>query len=129
MVDPEMELTAVQRSNLAMTYHSKGWAVVDLLLKIIVEEARLDLDNVTDAKEVIAKHALSRATGVVVTKLIHRITNEVAFAQDSRRSNEPQDSAPGLEMDDIAAATDGLPNLLGDVTYIAEDEDSLEEGR
>ena len=128
MTDPEMELTAVQRSDLAMTYHSKGWAVVGLLLKIIVEEARLDLDNVTDAKEVIAKHALSRATGVVVTKLIHRITNEVAFAQDSRRSNEPQDSAPGLEMDDIAAATDGLPNLLGDVTYIAEEDDS-EEGR
>jgi hypothetical protein len=131
MTDPELELNPVQRSNLAMTYHSKGWAVVDLLFKIVVEEARLDLDNAnhSDPKDVMAKHALSRATGTVVTKIIQRIANEVAFAQDARHKNgEPQESAPGIEMDDLAAATDGLPNLLGDVNYIAE-EDDLEEGR
>jgi hypothetical protein len=130
MVDPELELNAVQRSDLAMTYHSKGWNVVDLLFKIIVEEFRVELDNANhaDPKDVMAKHALSRAAGVVVTKIVHRIANEVAFQQEARKNGEPQEAAPGLEMDDIAAATEHLPNLLGDVNYIAE-EDSLEEGR
>jgi hypothetical protein len=125
MVDPELELTALQRSDLAQTFHSKGWAVVDLLLKVIVEEFRVDLDNANhaDPKDVMSKHSLSRSAGVVVTKLIHRIANEVGMYQDSRKEATPQDAAPGLEMDDIAAATDHLPNLLGDVTYIAEDDD------
>ena len=130
MVDPELALTSVQRSDLAMTYHSKGWAVVDLLFKVIIEEFRVDLDNANhaDPKDVMAKHALSRAAGVAITKIIHRIANEVSFQQEARKNGEPQDSAPGLEMDDIAAATDGLPNLLGDVTYVAE-EDEAEETR
>lgn len=129
MVDPDLELTAVQRSDLAMTFHSKGWVVVNLLLMAVVEQFRVDLDNAnhSDPKDVMAKHSLSKSAGVVVTKIIHRITNEVGVLQDARKTG-PQDSAPGLEMDDITAATDGLPNLLGDVTYIAE-EDETEETR
>lgn len=130
MVDPDLLLTPLQRSELAMTVHSKGWEVVDLLLKAVVEQFRVDLDNANhaDPKDVMAKHALSRAAGVVVTTLIHRIANEVALFQDTREANGLHESAPGLEMDDLAAATENLPNLLGDVNYIAE-EDDLEEGR
>jgi hypothetical protein len=130
MVDPELELSQVQRSNLAMTFHSKGWEVVDLLFKAIVEQFRVDLDNANhaDPKDVMAKHALSKASGQVVTAIIHRIANEVAFQQENRKKGEAQEAAPGLDMDDLAAATDGLPNLLGDVNYIAEEDDS-EEGR
>lgn len=129
MVDPDLELTAVQRSDLAMTFHSKGWQVVNLLLLAVVEQFRVDLDNAnhSDPKDVMAKHSLSKSAGVVVTKIITRINNEVGLTQDARKT-EPQDSAPGLEMDDIQRATDGLPNLLGDVTYIAE-EDETEETR
>jgi hypothetical protein len=129
MIDPDLELTALQRSDLAQTYHSKGWAVVDLLIKAIVEQFRVDLDNANhaDPKDVMAKHSLSRSAGVVATMLLQRIANETGMYMDAR-DKTPKDSAPGLEMDEIAAATEHLPNLLGDVNYIAE-EDDLEEGR
>lgn len=129
MVDPDLELTAVERSDLAMTVHSKGWQVVNKLLLAVVEQFRVDLDNAdhSNPKEVLGKHSLSKSAGIVVTKIITRVSNEVA-AQVEARKSEPQESAPGLEMDEIAQMTDGLPNLLGDVTYISEDDD-LEEGR
>jgi hypothetical protein len=47
---------------------------------------------------------------------------------EMKKSAEPQESASGLEMDEIERMTQGLPNLLGDVAYI-EDDDDLEEGR
>jgi len=127
MVDPDLELTAVERSDLAMTVHSKGWQVVNKLLMAVVEQFRVDLDNADHAnpKEVLARHSLSRSAGVVVTKILTRISNEVAVQQELKKSG-PQESAPGLEMDEIAQMTEGLPNLLGDVTYISEDDDELE---
>ena len=124
MIDPDLELTSLQRSELAQTVHSKGWAVVDLLLKAIVEQFRVDLDNANhaDPKEVMAKHSLSRSAGVIVTKLLQRVNNETGLYQDALKEG-PQEAAPGLEMDDLAAATEYLPNLLGDVNYIAEEDD------
>jgi hypothetical protein len=131
MVDPDVELTAVERSDLAMTVHSKGWQVVHKLLLAVVEQFRVDLDNAdhSNPKEVLGKHSLSKSAGVVVTKILTRVSNEVAVQAESKKIGEPQDSAPGLEMDEIAQMTEGLPNLLGDVTYISEDDDDLEEGR
>lgn len=132
MVDPDLELTPTERSDLAMTFHSKGWQVVNKLLLAMVEQFRVDLDNAdhSNPKDVMAKHSLSRSAGIVVTQLIHRINNEVGMQVEAnlRRKNGPEESAPGLQMDDLAQATEHLPNLLGDVNYIAE-EDSLEEGR
>jgi len=121
MIDPELELEPIERSDLAMTYHSKGWPVVVKLLRVFVEEARVDLDNADHSKpsEVMAKHALSRTTGVVVTKLLTRIASEVALQHDLN-DKEPKESAPGVDLDDVASATSHMPNLLGDVTYIEE---------
>jgi hypothetical protein len=129
MVDPDLELTPTERSDLAMMFQSKGWQVVMKLFRIIVEQFRVDLDNADHAnpKDVLAKHALSRAAGSVVTIIIHRITQEVAILQEARSRqgtpDNPQDSAPGLSMDAVEQAVEDLPNLLGDVTYIAEEDD------
>jgi hypothetical protein len=129
MVDPDLELTPTERSDLAMMFQSKGWQVVLKLFRIIVEQFRVDLDNADHAnpKDVLAKHALSRAAGTVVTIIIHRIAQEVASLQEARSRQgspeNPQESAPGLEMDAIEHAVEGLPNLLGDVTYISEEDD------
>jgi hypothetical protein len=129
MVDPDLELTPTERSDLAMMFQSKGWQVVLKLFRIIVEQFRVDLDNADHAnpKDVLAKHALSRAAGSVVTIIIHRIAQEVAILQELRSRQgspeNPHESATGLEMDVISQATEDLPNLLGDVTYIAEDDD------
>lgn len=131
MVDPDLELTPTERSDLAMLFQSKGWQVVNKLLLAVVEQFRVDLDNAnhSDPKDVMAKHSLSKSAGVVVTKIITRITQEVAAQTEARsRGGEPQEAAPGLEMDEIEQMTSGLPNLLGDVNYIAE-EDDLEESR
>jgi hypothetical protein len=55
-----------------------------------------------------------------------RVSNEVAASFEAKKA-QSQDSAPGLEMDNIEDAVKDLPNLLGEV-YITEDDD-LEEGR
>ena len=130
MVDPELELTPVERSDLAMVYYSKGWQVVHRLCLAVVEQFRVDLDNAdhSNPKDVMAKHSLSRSASVVVTKLLTRVASEAALVGEMKKSAEPQESASGLEMDEIERMTQGLPNLLGDVAYI-EDDDDLEEGR
>ena len=127
MIDPEMELTAIERSDLSMLYHSKGWPVVEKLLRVIVEEARVNVDNCMKDEDVLAMHKLSRASGVVVTKFLTRVQTEVGIHVDIKKNAEPIEGAPGLEMDDISAAVENLPNLLGEA-YISED-DAFEEGR
>jgi hypothetical protein len=96
----------------------------------VVEQFRVDLDNAdhSNPKDVMAKHSLSRSASVVVTKLLTRVASEAALVGEMKKSAEPQESASGLEMDEIERMTQGLPNLLGDVAYI-EDDDDLEEGR
>lgn len=129
MIDPEFELTPVERSDLAMTYNSKGWQVVHKICLAVVEQFRVDLDNADHAnpKDVMAKHSLSRSASVVVTQLLNRVGSECSLLGEMRKT-KPQESALGLEMDEIEHMTAGLPNLLGDVAYIEEDDD-LEEGR
>ena len=131
MIDPDFELTPIERSDLAMMFYGKGWQVAHKICLAVVEQFRVDLDNAdhSNPKDVMAKHSLSRSASVVVNKLITRIASESALVGEMRKSSEPQESAPNLEMDEIARMTDGLPNLLGDVTYIAEDEDDTEESR
>ena len=130
MIDPEFDLTPVERSDLAMTFYSKGWQVVHKICLSVVEQFRVDLDNAdhSNPKDVMAKHSLSRSASVVVTKLLTRVASEAAMVGEMKKSAEPQESASGLEMDEIERMTQGIPNLLGDVAYIEEDDD-LEEGR
>ena len=129
MIDPDFELTPVERSDLAMMYNSKGWQVVHKICLSVVEQFRVDLDNADHAnpKDVMAKHSLARSASVVVTQLLTRVGSECALLGEMRKT-KPQESALGLEMDEIEHMTAGLPNLLGDVAYIEEDDD-LEEGR
>jgi hypothetical protein len=58
MIDPDFELTPVERSDLAMMYNSKGWQVVHKICLSVVEQFRVDLDNADHAnpKDVMAKH-------------------------------------------------------------------------
>lgn len=130
MIDPDFDLTPVERSDLAMVFGSKGWQVVHKICLAIVEQFRVDLDNAdpSNRNEVMAKHSLSKAASVVVDKLVQRIASEAAIFGEIRKNSAPQESAIDLEMDDIKSMTEGLPNLLGDVAYIAE-EDDFEEGR
>jgi len=128
MIDPEVELDQLERTDLVMMYNSKGWQVFqNKIMLSIVEQFRVDLDNADPAKpnEVMAKHALSRAAGIVYTKILTRVVNEVMQNVESKKT-DPQESAPGVDMDDIESATKDMPNLLGDVPFIAEDP---EEGR
>jgi hypothetical protein len=128
MVDPDFELTNVERSELVMTFNSRGWRVVDKIILAVVEQFRVDLDNADQAnpKEVMGKHALSKAASIVATKLLTRVQSEAVLLNELRKSAGPQEATPGLEMDAIDEAVANLPNLLGDVDYISED---LEEGR
>lgn len=126
MIDPEMELSAIERGDLSLIYHSKGWPVVEKMLRVIVEEARVAVDNCVKDEEVLAMQKYSRASGVVVTKFLTRVQQEVGLHVDLKKDGAPVEGAPGLELDNIASAVADLPNLLGDA-YIVEDD--TEEGR
>ena len=126
MIDPEIELDSMERSDLAQVFNGKGWGVIVKILRIIVEEARVAVDNAQKDEDVLSAQKLSRASGIIVTKFLTRVSNEVAASFEAKKA-QPQDSAPGLEMDNIEDAVKDLPNLLGEV-YITEDDD-LEEGR
>ncbi len=127
MTDPELDLDGVERADLAMMYSGKGWPVLLKLLRAIVEQFRVDLDNANpaSASEVMAKHSLSKAAGRIYTILLNRVSAEVTMFGEFQKKS-PQEGAPGLELDDIEEATANLPNLLGDVNYVEEDS---EEGR
>ena len=129
MVDPDIQLTQMQRTDLAMMYHSKGWDVfAKTILPSIVEQFRVDLDNTDPAKtaDVIAKHSLSRSASVVTALILQRMLQEAMSYEEVKNRNVPVEGAPGLDLDDLAASVDHLPNLLGDVNFIAET-DALEE--
>jgi len=126
MIDPETELDSMERSDLAQVFNGKGWGVIVKILRIIVEEARVAVDNAQKDEDVLSAQKLSRASGIIVTKFLTRVSNEVAASFEAKKT-QPQESAPGLEMDDIEYVVKDLPNLLGEV-YITEDDD-LEEGR
>jgi hypothetical protein len=126
LIDPEMELDAIERGDLSMVFHSKGWAPITKILRVIVEEARVAVDNAQKDDDVLSAQKLSRAAGIVVTKFFTRVQQEVGQHVDLKKNAEPVEGAPGLEMDDIAGAVEHLPNLLGEA-YISEDD--TEEGR
>lgn len=117
MIDPECELDGTEQSELASVRGMQGWKVVQKVMRIVVEQARVDLDNADPARpaEVTAKHALSRATAVAVTRITDRINIEVSqFHGRPKASDQPTDETE-LAMDDIERITETMPNLLGEV--------------
>jgi len=116
----------MERSDLAVTASSNGYPVIKKLLKIIVDEFRDELDNATTNAEVVRIHALSKSAGIVRNAFLKRVELELTTQRESRPPEAPQESAPGIDMDDIERITENLPNLLGDVTYI---EESAEEAQ
>jgi hypothetical protein len=126
MIDPETELDSMERSDLARLYNdTKGWAVVTKILRIIVEDARVAVDNAVKDEDVLRTQKESRAIGIVVTRFMQRVDNEVAACFEVKKMT-PQEGAPGLDMDDLSAAVDHLPNLLGETYFV---EDDAEESR
>jgi len=119
--DPDTELTTIQRSDLAMLVTSNGYPVIRQILIFIVAQFRVDLDNADQANpaDVLAKHALSRAASVVAAKFIARIEGEVNMQREIQKASSPD--SPTIPLDDLSTIVEELPNLLGDVHYVEED--------
>ena len=109
---------------MSQTFASPGFKVIVKIMQAAVAQARVDLDNadVSKPSEVMGKHALSKATGVAVTRIIARINAEVSQFNDKPRASDAPKDDTELEMDDITRITENMPNLLGDVTLIQEED-------
>jgi hypothetical protein len=117
MIDPGFELDSVEQSELEAIYGMPGFKVLLKVMQAAVEQARVDLDNAdaTRPQEVMAKHALSKATGVAVTRIMDRVNIEVSQFKDRPLASDAPKDETELAMDDIARITEHMPNLLGDV--------------
>ena len=119
LIDPELQLTPEQRGDFMQIVHSRGFAIIQLLMQSIVEQARVDLDNANPANpaEVMSKHAISRASGIVYTKFMERVNQEVR-ASDEMAQRIPykpgEDVTQVLGMDSIEQITENFPNFFGD---------------
>ena len=117
MLDPQFELDSVEQSELAAVCGMPGFKVILKIMQAAVEQARVDLDNADASRpqDVMAKHALSKATGVSVTRIIDRINIEVSQFKDRPLASDAPKDETELAMDDIVRITEHMPNLLGDV--------------
>lgn len=123
MIDPDFELDGTEQSELAQTVATPGFKVVEKIMQAAVAQARVDLDNADPSKpnEVMGRHALSRATGIAITRIVTRINTEVSqFSDRPKASDTPKDDTE-LAMDDITRITENMPNLLGEVLIQEED--------
>lgn len=127
MLVERLDLDSAERSDLANVVSSPGFKVFLKLAAFVVEQARTDLDNADPANpsEVMAKHALSKASSLFHGRLINCINNEVSQYVDApKKSDKPVDSTEAL-FDDLEAQVADLPNFLGEPIVI---EESPEEG-
>ena len=124
MIDPDFELDGNEQSELAQTVATPGFKVILKIMQAAVAQARVDLDNadVSKPSEVMGKHALSKATGVAVTRIVTFINTEVSQFNDKPRASDAPKDDTELAMDDITRITESMPNLLGDVTLIQEED-------
>ena len=92
-------------------------------MQAAVAQARVDLDNadVSKPQEVMGKHALSKATGVAITRIITRINTEVSQFNDRPKASDTPKDETELAMDDITRITENMPNLLGEALIQEED--------
>ena len=102
---------------------SPGFKVVEKIMQAAVAQARVDLDNadVSKPQEVMGKHALSKATGVAITRIITRINTEVSQFNDRPKASDTPKDETELAMDDITRITENMPNLLGEALIQEED--------
>jgi hypothetical protein len=108
-----------ERGALAGIIRHPGFEAAKKLAVSVVEQFRVDLDNANpaDTKEVIAKHALSRAAGVFYTRWMQRVHDAVERAETIPDSpaNAVDPTEGVLQMDELSALTGNLPNFFGDV--------------
>ena len=114
-IDPEEQLDNSQRGDLASMVHSNGFPVLKILMRALVEQFRVELDNAVEPSEVVRKHALSKASAMYYTLLLKRIDEEAMLVTNApRKSDKPIDGGEGISMDDIESQVGHLPNLLGE---------------
>ncbi len=112
--DLEFELSDVEQAELVSIIMHPGFKAAKKLLMGLVHQFRVDVDNATDDRDILAKQKLSRAASVVFTKWMQEIG-----ALEIQITNRPKPSDPvvdrtDLDLDSIEQITKELPNFFGD---------------
>ena len=100
----ERELDAVERGLLVTLLKSEGWKVLQNIMEIECEKYKVQLLNVLPGnnEEILARHALAKASAQFLTGVIARLNAEIeTYYNASRIGDKPLDITAGLlDMDD-----------------------------
>jgi hypothetical protein len=98
MIDPEMQLDTVKRSNLIALLTSQGWPILKEIMEAECNKFNVALLNCPPGKteEVLARHALAKAAAQVVTAIITRLNAEMEIYHHQGDDNLLPDMTEGV---------------------------------
>lgn len=108
---PEVELSNEDRSQLAHTMATQGFAIINRIMRSEVDKFVVDLINVSeaDAEMVVAKHRLSKAAAQYYQGIISRLNAESQqYLREAGAAAQPViDPTEGLiDMGEVASMSD-----------------------
>lgn len=97
--NPQVELHPHQQASLAAMCATDGYPVLHILLRSIVDQYMIDLQNVEvqDETEVLAKHVVSKTAAQIYTSITNRINEEIiSYKANMPDNGEPSDPTEAL---------------------------------
>jgi hypothetical protein len=101
MVDPELQLSHVQRSHLQVLVTSEGWRILQNMMEAEVERFKVALINVKagDTAALVENHAMTKAAAMFTVGLINRINDELALYRSESSSQKVLDDPTEQNLD------------------------------
>lgn len=98
MLDPERQLSDIERARLAALVPTDGFQTLKVLMEIICEKYKVLLINASPAKaeDVLAAHHMAKASAQFYATLMARIHEEVDRYRNDSDDSGPIDSTDGL---------------------------------
>ena len=89
-IDPETELDQAERAAVVSILDTQGWEVFRKLMEIQIARFDLALKNAdpADAKDVLAKHSISKAASQFYVQIIDRLNTERDILYNAPTLNE-----------------------------------------
>jgi hypothetical protein len=101
MIDPETQLSHVQRSHLQVLITSEGWRILQTLMEAECAKFDVALKNCKagDVNAIVEHHAMSKAASAFVVGIINRINDELALYRSESSGQEVLDDPTEQNLD------------------------------
>lgn len=118
MIDPDFEITDIERAHLATLTTTDGFKVLQKILEAEVSRFNLALLNTraTNQAEVLSAHNLAQAAAQFYQGVVDRLNKEkLLYEHMPRKNDKPVDATEGLiDLGEVVEQLKDVPNLLGE---------------